>query len=293
MARKAVTAVTQFPLWSEHLRALPRTLVRSALFSVGGKHERRAFMKETIASFPGTELAYTGEELRMDDQDVLMQLFHLARGAIVDQHSWDTGIQLEFSGHTFLMELGWQTNAVGYTKLKNSLARLQSGSLAVVRVAKGRKKTFQGQIIRKFVISEDVSSRQQWHVWLEPEIMSMFINFLELEWPARARLSRSISKWLHSLISGEPNERVFMIAEDLLMQLTGSRAASVRKFRQTLKEGLTELIETKAIHDWKLDKGVLYVAKAPGVEINRAALAAQASFQLQLIHEGADEEAIQ
>lgn len=289
MPRKAPALVSQFPLWSEHLRGLPHAFVRSALFSVGGKHGRRDFKQETIASLPDTELRYTGEELRMDDQDVIMQLFHLARGAILNQQTLAAGIQVEFSGNSFLTELGWQSNSAGYLKLKSSLARLQAGSLTVIRTSNGKKKTFAGQIIRKFVISEDAATRQQWKIWLEPEVVSMFINFLELEWAVRARLSRSISKWLHSLISGEPDDRVFMIAEDLLMRLTGSRASNARKFRQTLKEGLADLKEAQAVHDWKLDKGFLYIAKVAGLEINRAALAAHANTQLQLIEDDMEE----
>lgn len=290
-ARKALTTLNQFPLWSEHLRGLPHTFVRSALFTVGGKHERRTFSKEVVASMADTELRYTGEELRIDDQDVIAQLFHLARGAILNQDTLTSGIQLEFSGHSFLRELDWQVSAKGYTKLKASLARLQAGSLTVVRtMSNGRKKTFAGQIIRKFVISEEGDFRAQWKVWLEPEVLSMFISFLELEWAVRTRLSRPLSKWLHSLISGEPDDRVFMICEELLMELTGSQASNIRKFRQTLKEGLLELIEEKAIHDWKLDKGFLYVAKVPGIAINRAALAAFGSTQLQLDESAPEEE---
>lgn len=263
-ARSGGVAAQQVPLWADHLRALPATFVRSALFSVGGKHERRVCAQEVIACLPDAEISYSGTELRIDDQDVIAQLYHMARGAILSNDAMADGVHIEFSGNAMLNELGWPRTSRGYAKLKASLERLQRGTLKVTREVSGKRKTFAGQIIRKFVTTED-QSRAQWKVWLEPEMLSLFLGFLAFDWEVRLRLQLSLSKWLHALFSGEPNNRVFTIGEALLRTLSGSRVESPRKFRQTLKEAMDELVRQKAIHQWCIDHGMVRIARMPGL----------------------------
>lgn len=278
VASNASDPSVQMPLWDERSRGIPVTFARSALFSVGGKTGRRALSKHTIASGPGAKLVYTGEELRTDDEDVLIQLFHLARGSNV--HPTE-GIALRFSGHAMLRELGWKVSKEGYERLKGSLTRMQNGSLSSTWQVKKRKIVFSGQILRKFVL-EDGGTRQQWCVWLEPEIRRLFDpDYALLSWSERMRLRRPIARWLHSFMATVSVEQVFVAPEAAIFSLSGSGASTMPKFRQLLKEALKEMQEVGLIHDWKLAEGFLYVARNADQDINRASHAAALVYAQQ------------
>jgi hypothetical protein len=280
---------SQMPLWDERSRGLPVAFARSALFSVGGKNERQILNKHTIASGQGVKLVYTGEELRTDDEDVLIQLFHLARGSAVHP---EEGIAIRFSGYSMLRELDWKVSKEGYERLKASLTRMQNGSLASTRLVKRRRIIFSGQILRKFVLEEG-TTRQNWCVWLEPEIRRLFDpDYAVLIWSERMSLRRPIARWLHSFmatVTGGPEE-VFVAPEAVILSLSGSAASTMPKFRQSLKEALKEMLEVGLIHEWKLSDGFLYVARSSVQDINRATHAAALTFEMQQHSESAEEE---
>jgi hypothetical protein len=268
----------QLPLWDERNRGIPVTFVRSALFSVGGKNTRKMLSKHTIASQPGEKLIYNGEELRTDDEDVLIALFHLARGSAVHPSE---GVAVRFSGHAMLRELEWKVSKEGYERLKNCLTRMQNGSLQSIRKVGTRRLMYSGQVIRKFVV-DLTQTKQQWCVWLEPEICRLFEpGYAELSWSERLRLSRPLARWLHSFMSTVSPEVIFIAPETALLVLSGSGASTMPKFRQLLKESLKELQAKELIFDWKLAEGHLYVARQKEHDINRASQAAALAFEQQ------------
>jgi len=280
-----ITELMQLPLWGENKRAFPMSFARSALFSVGGKAARRSFDSATIASWPGTEIDYTGKELRSDDEDVLMQLFHRARGSPVDA---EKGIEVEFSGFSLLTELEWPTTKAYYEKLRACLDRMQAGSVRLRMNNNGRAVTFRGQMIRKYVMALDMGYKSQWKVWIEPEVIKLFSpSYLELEWAQRKRLSKPFSKWLHGFMSSEPLDTVFTAPEEMLLRLSGSGASSMRTFRASLKESLEEMRSESVIFDWKIQDGMLFVARMAGTDINRAVGAARIYFN-QVTQEAAE-----
>ena len=243
----------QIPLWDERSRGLPVTFARSALFSVGGKSERRVLNKHTIASGPGAKLVYTGEELRTDDEDVLIQLFHLARGSNV-----------------------------------HPTEGMQNGSLSSTRLVKRRRIVYSGQILRKFVL-DDGATRQQWCVWLEPEICRLFDpDYALLSWSDRMKLRRPTSRWLHTFMATVPPEELFVAPESAVYSLSGSGASTMPKFRQLLKDALREMQTEGLIYDWKLADGFLYIARNASHDINRAGHAAALAYSRQLDVDEAD-----
>lgn len=268
----------QMPLWDEKNRGLPVTFAKSALFSVGGKRERRRLEKLPIASTPNATLVYTGEELRTDDEDVLIQLFHLARGSSVDPNE---GISIRFSGHQMLRELGWKVSQEGYERLKACLTRMQNGSLHQTWKVQRRKMVYAGNIIRKWVLAEGGPRQQQWCVWLEPEICGLFDPMALLDWNERTRVSKPISRWLHTFMAPVAKTDVFVAPEKVILKLSGSAASTMPKFRQLLKEALKEMEEAGLIYGWKLWDGYLYVAREPGQDINRATQAAALEYARQ------------
>ncbi|WP_420915446.1 plasmid replication initiator TrfA [Burkholderia glumae] len=115
----------QLPLWAPRKRGLPNPLARCALFTASGKTEPRIdFKRSVIASLEGYEIAYTGEELRQDDQDVFLQLVHVARQEISERSSRLRFTQ--FLSHWVGAERKMPTNV--FTNLSRGFAKVQSGS---------------------------------------------------------------------------------------------------------------------------------------------------------------------
>jgi len=78
--RRTEEKIVQLPIWRDDRRGMPNDLVRSALFTIGNSRQKRSFRRDTvIAALGELEITYTGEELRQDDEDVFLQLVHLAR----------------------------------------------------------------------------------------------------------------------------------------------------------------------------------------------------------------------
>lgn len=289
MSTKRALAINQIPLWKESARGIPMPFVRSAVFSVGMRSARKFLRGEVIASFPGTKISYTGEELRTDDEDVLMQVLHLTRGCQVDP---EHGVEIVFSGFSLLKELGWGTSKPAYDRLRGSLTRLQNGSIELnAKYGDNKSLLFSGQILRKFLMTTEDDTRQNWSVWLEPEVVKLFNPvYLEIDWSERMKLCKPISKWLHGFMAGADSDKVFCVPDTEIRRLSGSTTKSIGKFRQLLKEALEEMQKECVIVDWRIHDGMVYIAKQPGLDINRATRAFEIEYS-NLGHNEATEEA--
>lgn len=265
-------AAVQLPLWQERVRALPNMLARSALFNIGLASKRRHFHNEIIASSEDTTIRYRGEELRQRDQDVFLQIVHLARGK-------DPSAGVSFSAYGMLKELGWGDSAVAYNRLRDSIDRLKVNSLKIEFNLEGRQVGFSGSLIRKVSWDEQGASqgkaRTMWTVWLEREIVVLFAQntYSELEWAMRTRLRTEMAKWLMSYIV--VSNRDHPIAVPQVKELSGSQSGSMTSFRQQLRKAFKELEEV-GFCAAKVERDFIYLASRPGEMINRVRPAVEA-----------------
>jgi len=248
-------AKSSFPLWPETDRALPTSFARSALFTVGStKHKRPKWDDTKIATAAGIDLIFSGEELRQDDEDVFLQLLHLTRGR-------PPGEPIFFMAHALLQELEWVTSVQGYTRLRTTLDRMQSGKIKLQ--AKEGRKGFVGSLISSWGWDEDeqsTSSRAKMFVRFEPAILEVFgmQPYTQLQWAERNSLDSTVAKWLHSFMMSKPTTLSIQLSE--LVELTGSRAGTMTVFRNTLRKALTELKDKGVLGDWRLDRDYLFLA---------------------------------
>lgn len=251
----------QMPLWEERVRCLPSPMARSALFCVGSRAPRVQLKNALIASLSDTTIRYTGTELRQDDEDVFLQLCHLARGRSVDD-------MIEFSAYSMLKFLGWGFSAKSYTRLRECIERLKANALKVsVKLDEKKQVEFSGSLIRKFIWSDDGKKRQQWRVWLEREVVVLFGQRGELEWDIRNRLKGGISKWLHSFLVDRNETTPLLVSE--LRDLCGSKCESMSAYRQMLRDALKQLKENGNIFDWRMDANYVWISRSPDQIINR------------------------
>lgn len=253
-------AATQLPLWHDRVRGLPNPMARSALFTVGNKTEPRLFYKthKMIQTISGFSISYKGEELRQDDEDVFLQLAHLAR-------NHPLGERVEFTAYSFLKELNWSKSSEGYDRLKETLDRLQGTGLRITSQHPGEGGGFQGALVRKFAWKDDANEPlSKWVVWLEPEIVKLFSpnGYTQVFWEQRLRLKSSIAKYLHAYYAS--HESPYAMKVSTLQTLSGSRAKRLTDFRKALRKSLDQLVEERFLDSWNIDGGdLVHVIRSP------------------------------
>jgi hypothetical protein len=236
----ATPAVLQLPLWPNSVRGIPNSIARSALFNVANlrKGERKHYRQREIAALNGIGITYTGEELRQDDEDVFLQILHLAR-------THDLGMEVEFTGHSLLTALTWTINSASKARLVACLHRLTATALSIsVTGRDGLREGYAGSLIRSFSWQDAATGKamRKWAVLLEPKIAALFdpACYSRLDWELRMQLP-PLAKFLHTFY--HTHAMPFHYKVENLHRLTDSDAKSMRHFRADLKKALGLLIE--------------------------------------------------
>jgi hypothetical protein len=58
---------------------MPKSVLRSALFSAVTRQDRRFLDHELISAVDGIEIRFTGKQLNQEDLEVCAEVFHLGR----------------------------------------------------------------------------------------------------------------------------------------------------------------------------------------------------------------------
>lgn len=231
---------SQLPIWPNDLRGLPNAFARSALFNVANtrKGARQNLKRHPIAALAGITITYTGEELRQDDEDVFLQILHVAR-----LHA--LGNRVCFTANSLIGELGWSRNTKSYTRLVDTLDRMKASAVAVtVQDTNGQKENYTGSLIRSFRWKENASgaAMREWEVLLEKEIVALFNpeSYTRLDWKVRLKLP-PLAKWLHSFYHS--HQSAYPLKVETLRGLTGSEIKQLFAFRAKLKAALVLLVD--------------------------------------------------
>ena len=230
----------QLPGWSTDYRGFPNALARSALFTVTRAGERKQFKNDVVASSQDITLVYTGEELRQDDEDVFLQVLHIAKEQRL-------GENISFSANSMIEVLGWTRNTGSYVRLDASLKRMTGMLLQLaVRLPDGSYLRYGGSLISEFTVRErldaDDKTIQLWVVSLHKTIVKLFDPqaFSLIHWPTRKTLT-PVTKWLHTYYS--THKAPFPVKVDTLRRAMASEIKATKSFRYELKVALKVLVE--------------------------------------------------
>lgn len=236
-------------------RIAPNDLIRSSLFTVTNHNIKRVYLSnQVLFSFRNTEITYTGEELRQDDEDVWLQLISLASDSKLNM--------VEFLPYSFIKQLGWPQRTQYHDKLKTILSRLSATDVGLIN--KEFQDGFNVSLVRKFMWSEKGKNLKSWKVWLEPEVVKLFSSlgktYTKIDWDQRKQL-KPLAKWLHAFYSSHENP--LPISIEKIMQLSGSKTKTVKHFKPRLRNALVELVKVGFLQaDFFIDKGnILHISR--------------------------------
>lgn len=220
-------------------------MLKSALFRpITGP--RAAHLSYTpIRAQGGHKIEFNGEELRQDNERLLMALLKLRSGMTVD------GVQ-EFVPRTFCREApGWADSRDSVSKLKASLVRLQTARVRV-EYSDGGKGYY------SFV--SDVDFRvDAWNVWLSPRLVTRFDWFpTYLSMTNRLALKDGVVSRLYGFIKADACFAPFSLGD--LREVAGS-PYNQKDFNRQIK-GALDLLEAEGlIRSFEVPGGKLKVNK--------------------------------
>src|SRR3990167_3011136 len=232
-----VSLLNQFllPHIPEGKRIVINDLIRSSLFTVSNHNCKREYLKEkTLYSFYSTEIIFTGEELRQDDEDVWLQLIYSASDAQSDK--------IHFKPYSFLSQIGWPSRTQYRDRLKDSLTRMSATNLKIYN--RDYQQGIGLSLVRRFEWFEGDRKLNEWQVWLEPEIVKLFSAlgrvYTKIQWDQRKQL-KPLAKWLHAFYSSHAEPAPILLSK--LKELSGSKTKSFRHFKENIREALFELVQ--------------------------------------------------
>lgn len=247
----------QLEFWSERVRGLPNALARCALFTAGSKKDIRAvYRDEPIVSLQNFTVLYTGDELRQDDQDVFLQLVHLARGLPL-------GTRIEITGNAVLKVLGWGRSKRDYARLRASLKRLKKAN---VEVNGDDNRGFIGSLLMTLAWEgqdaddDGEGTSTNWNISLDPKIIALFgtDTYSLIDWETRLRLT-PLAKWLHSFYITHREPMPYKV--ETLHRLCGSRMRLLKHFRAGLRDALEELKQAGFLAEFDIGPDLVTVRR--------------------------------
>ena len=253
---KPSAQIIQLPLWADKTRGIPNTFARSALFTIGYRRTpRQHFKGEVVAAMGNTVITYTGEELRQDDETVLLQLIHMARLNPINK-------PVCFTSYSFLKEIRWSTQGQNhYKRFSDCIDRLKANSLKVTDGDTSYGGDSQGEansLIAKIKFRNNSKNKsKEWMIWIDPEILNLFnaTAYSRIEWEQRLELKKPLEQWLHSYYFTHRDP--YPMKVKTIHELCGSTAKNLSSFRQKINESLRTLKEIGFLSEWWIDNNDL------------------------------------
>lgn len=195
----------------------------------------------SVPSHPNAEVMFRGEELRQDDQRVLMMLAESQTGRDLRQG-------VSFKPRSFARDvLRWPDNGDSVERLKASISRLKSASIKVW-YHYGNDKAWFGEY--SFVSSYEFGCRyEECAVYLAPQFLSLFetreqtLTFFV----GADRLARgdNFGSWLFGYMAADAC--LTDISTVTLREISGQAGYEQKEFNRRLKRELNKLIADRVM----------------------------------------------
>jgi hypothetical protein len=241
MPSKSASIQTQlhFPFWPDPVRAVPNSILRSALFGIS-KIRATGRNRTLIASNADLEIRFSGDEFNQTDLDVFQGLLHIAMREPL-------GASVEFGLSSFLSALGRNVGSSQKNELRKELVRLMGGVVEIKWMKE--QKTFMGSLIQKIFIDEITGKHK---VVFDRDLIMLFDRgHSYVDHQQRLQLGQhSLAKWLHGFYSSHANPYPYKI--ETVHVLCGS-TATAKEFKRLLVRALDKLAVVGAIECWQIE----------------------------------------
>ena len=247
--------LAQLPIWPEPERVAPSAFLRSALFGVVRKGCRKQLKRELLASWKGSSILYTGEQLDQYDEDVWLEALHLSR---LQDLSDENGVQ--FTARSFLKAMGRKYSGSAAVVLLGSFERMVANAVTV-RIDDCE---YVGSLIHSFVRHE-LSGR--YILKLNPDLRKLFdAGYTRFNWSKRRALPTDLGRWLYGYIHSHRATRnePHRIGVTSLRSLCGAKT-ELKGFRRNLRRAMMDLEKARVVSGWKITAGdALEFVRNPG-----------------------------
>lgn len=242
--------------WSDEMRALPNSMLRSALFAVVKRGERRFIRDEVLSSVNGVQIKYRGEQLDQADLTVFAQILNLGKYSIGENAVEFRPVHV--SAPDLLRSMGMDSGGAGVKWLITTLSRLQG---AVIEISHG-KRAFSGQMLSN--IRRDDESKK-YRIEINTELANLFAanGFTRLQLNHRAQLrGKPLELWLHAFYSSHADTDKYFYSVETIRNLCGSSTSDLAGFKRNLLQAMENI---KAATGWQfyIKKDLITLFKEP------------------------------
>lgn len=218
----------------ENVRAGPNDIMRSAIFTIRSKREKRASIQNKIIYSPtNLEITFTGIELSVqDDELVWLQVIELAKHQ--EAETWVT-----FTSGELCKCIGWGANGTYYQKIHDCLIRLKATAIQIRKKSENKGKAFS-------MISDYEWCNKYHRVKIPAFVQTLFANneFSYLQWQQYRKLSPIAKKiYAYAVSHTDPNGLLL----ETVKRMCESHAEQPYKWKQQVKKACEELETSKLI----------------------------------------------
>ncbi len=220
------------PVWSEEKRGIPHALIRTAIFGLVKKGEKRRLKNEVIASIDGMTVRQTGSQLDQNDLAVWMQLIHLARLQGTDK-------KITFTAAEFLKSIGKGVSKHQYDWLKETAAELIAQSIEV----RCERYSYSGPLVRQFYLDHE---ENRYVLEINSDLAKLFDagNWCTIEAVHHVNINTELGKWLYNFFtSHKAGPAGITYSVEKLHALCRSQQKEMRAFKQQIKLSMKAVAE--------------------------------------------------
>lgn len=224
--------------------ALAPVMLRSGLFTAR-TGARAQYLEYTALPAPdGYKLELLGEELRQDDERVLLCLMKERSGTRIDY-------AIYFQPTCFARRIGWSDNGASVRRLRGCIERLHEARVRITHPS-GR--------VDLYSFVSDASLKDTWHVWLSPRLTQIFrASPTYLAASERLALRDGLSSWLYGAIKSDAC--LVPLSLERLRMASGLFFYKPRDFNKRLRVSLGELLQMGVIEGFQLQRGSIKLRK--------------------------------
>ncbi|QJC31890.1 hypothetical protein GJT88_02320 (plasmid) [Enterobacteriaceae endosymbiont of Donacia tomentosa] len=235
-------------LVSKTKRAIPNIMLRSSLFGIvkkGNRKYERNILKTTLN---GLFIRFTGESLDQSDLDVWLECLHRLTKVPL-------GEKVMFSTHDFLKAIGRTTGKRDYEWLTSCLIRLSICSIEISY----KNCFYMGHLLHEWY--KNIKNKKHIIV-LNKKIISFFTDSMwtGISLKERRKLKgKFLSQWVHCFYCSHNDPLCYKVST--LQKLCGSKIKMLWKFRQNLKKSLYEVAFATGWECWIDINDIVHVKK--------------------------------